>query len=384
MSAPLAATKATHTGRILLVDPDLDSRERVAKNLIALGHQVETCDDSENAIAELESSDFDIVLSAPSQAAANAEFASWMRMRHPMVPLILVTSDEVGTPAFDMAAASPDNLVRPAGLPTHLVEAVDKALAKRERRRELQLRRGAERARARHYEALSQVYERALENMHLIYQPVIRARTNCVVGYEALVRTSTPRFTGAGPFLAVASRLGRQSEIEDRVRSLLLDEFADREHWRTFFVNMDMDELSRGLLGSDDDPLVPYASRIVVEFGHELQIPDNAIVMRTLDRMRAAGYRIAAGDITDTTSALVRMRVLAPDLYKLGAAVVRRCDKDIRKQRYISEVIEMAHGEGALVVAQGIERPEERQTVVELGCDLLQGFLLGIPRASFG
>ena len=167
------------------------------------------------------------------------------------------------------------------------------------------------------------------------------------------------------------------------MRSLLAGQFEDKPQWRTFFINIHIDELERGLLGTDADPLLPFGSRIVLEFSQADEIPDGPEVQASLARVRAAGFRVAVGDIAATTSTLMRMRTLVPDLYKIGGVVVRGCDRDERKRRFITEIVEMAHAEGALVVAQGIERPEEHRVAVELGCDMVQGFLLGIPRSVF-
>jgi len=368
---------------VLVVDPSDQTREQLADAVASVGHPVDVCARCEDAIASLDAVDYDIVMSALSRPDDTVQFSEWMRQRHPSIPVIQVatdTPDDNVTPLIQQGTVA--TLHWPLGADV-IAAAVEAAMSERQKE-DLGLYDTKDAFFAGRSDIdQAEAFDAALDHLYLVYQPVVRARSNCVVGYEALMRTTAPPFSKAGPLLAVANRLGRTRELDDRVRRLVLEEFLDREQWRTFFVNMDIEELSHGFLATRDDPLREYASRVVVEFSQDFAVPLTPPVLSTLDRMREAGYRIAAGNITSTTASLVRMRVLAPDIYKLGAAIVRRCDRNTIKQRYISQVVEMAHGEGALVVAQGIERPEEHQTVVELGCDLTQGFLLGIPRATF-
>ncbi|RME27022.1 MAG: EAL domain-containing protein [Deltaproteobacteria bacterium] len=383
MTSAMPIRPAPRPYHVLVVDPSDRTREELASTVAAVGHPVDACARCEDAIASLDIVDYDIVMSALNEPDASAQFSEWMRQRHPSVPIIQVTTDQAGN---NVTPLIPDGTVATLHWPLRpevVAAAVEAAMSERQKE-ELGLYDTKDAFFAGRSEAeQSAAFDAALDQLYLVYQPVVRARSNCVVGYEALMRTTAAPFSKAGPLLAVANRLGRVRDLDDRVRQLILEEFLDREQWRTFFVNLDIQELTHGVLATRDDPLREYASRVVIEFSQDFAVPLTPPVLSTLDRMREAGYRIAAGNITSTTASLVRMRVLSPDIYKLGAAIVRRCDRNPLKQRYISQVVEMAHGEGALVVAQGIERPEEHQAVVELGCDLTQGFLLGIPRATF-
>jgi len=64
---------------------------------------------------------------------------------------------------------------------------------------------------------------------------------------------------------------------------------------------------------------------------------------------------------------------------KLDMALIRGCDHEPMKQQLIRSMTTLCRELGALVGADCIETEAERVTVVGLGCDLLQGFLLGRP-----
>ncbi len=95
--------------------------------------------------------------------------------------------------------------------------------------------------------------------------------------------------------------------------------------------------------------------------------------------LRALGYRLAIDDLGAGYAGLTSFTALEPDVVKLDMALVRRCDSEPMKQQLIRSMTSLCRELGALVVAEGIETPAERDTVAGLGCDLLQGYLLGRP-----
>jgi EAL domain-containing protein (putative c-di-GMP-specific phosphodiesterase class I) len=60
-------------------------------------------------------------------------------------------------------------------------------------------------------------------------------------------------------------------------------------------------------------------------------------------------------------------------------SMVRDVHKSAVKQRTIRALCQLCHEVGTLVVGEGVETCDERDTLVQLGCDLLQGYLLGRP-----
>lgn len=366
--------------RVLVLDPQATLARQVSVALADEPVVIEPAASAEDIADRLERDSYDAVVIEAATRPARVDLPSLLRVRHPTVPLILVGEPWSVQVALRWVGDGAVAIIRRPDDPRQVRQAWLRARDLHSRRVVARDRMMQEYVRTRHREALDRVFDQALSNLYLIFQPIIRASNGAVVGYEALVRTTGHRFVGAAPMVDLALDLGREIDLDDRVRALVSGEFEEKANWHTLFVNMDPGELTRGVLGSDKDPLWPFATRIVVEFGRELPSMDGPEVQATLERMRSAGYRIAAGDISIRNDALVRMRVLEPDIYKLGVEVVRECHRDPRRQRFIAEFVALAHDEGAMVVAQGIEQAEERQAVVELGCDLVQGFLLGMPR----
>lgn len=386
MSAPHAYQQsAAPPSEILVVAPSEQGRDSIVTLLSTHGHEVESCEDPDQAVGRLEEREFPVVVlsAAEGEAGSVGCLLNWIGVRHPSTGVVVLSPPEAGQRAIGFANSGAIALVHTPVVEAELVRATARA-ARSHQVRELARRRQEDLyVRRRHLDALSRVFENGVQQMNLVYQPIIRASTGCVLAYEALLRTSTMRLRGARPLVHLADRLGRQAELDDRVRTLVSRLFEETTQHRTIFVNLDLGELTRGLIGTSEDPLRPYANRVVLEFDSDAPLPELPAVGETLRRARDCGYRFAAGSIAGTVGGLSRLRLLEPEVYKLGAAVVQGSDLDELKRAHIARLVELAHAEGALVVAQGIERPEEREVAAGLGCDLLQGYLLGLPREEF-
>jgi EAL domain-containing protein (putative c-di-GMP-specific phosphodiesterase class I) len=95
--------------------------------------------------------------------------------------------------------------------------------------------------------------------------------------------------------------------------------------------------------------------------------------------LRRLGYRLAVDDLGAGYAGLNSFAALNPHVVKLDMTLVRGADSEPVKQRVIGSMASLCREFGIMVVAEGIETPAERDIVVSLGCDLIQGFLLGRP-----
>ena len=97
--------------------------------------------------------------------------------------------------------------------------------------------------------------------------------------------------------------------------------------------------------------------------------------------LRDLGYRIAVDDLGRAMPGSTRFAALEPDIVKLDMSLVRNSDSEPVKRKLIGSMAALCRDLGMLVVAEGIETEAERDVVVDLGCDFLQGYLIGRPGA---
>ncbi len=211
------------------------------------------------------------------------------------------------------------------------------------------------------------------------WQPLYRGLDGSIYGFEALVRSDHGTVRTAAQILGLAESLGREEELERQILRACARDAGSPALTGKLMVNVSVPMFMSEVLGSPDDPLLPIANRVVLEVNEHGAIGSIDRVAAQSRRLRAAGYELALDDLGSGQDYLARLLALEPSVFKLDRLALAGCDHDARKRRYVQAIVAMAHEEQGLVVAEGVERPEEAELAVALGCDLLQGYLLGRP-----
>ncbi len=107
-------------------------------------------------------------------------------------------------------------------------------------------------------------------------------------------------------------------------------------------------------------------------------VPSQTLTTR-LARLRKLGFRIAVDDIGAGYSGLTSFTELMPEIVKIDMSLVRDVHLSALKQRTIAALCKLCHEVECKVVGEGVETIDERDCLIGLGCDLLQGYLLGRP-----
>ncbi len=98
-----------------------------------------------------------------------------------------------------------------------------------------------------------------------------------------------------------------------------------------------------------------------------------------IGRLRARGLKIALDDFGTGYSSITHLLELPLDYLKLDRVLIDHIDQNPRNQALTAGIVEMANRLDMEVVAEGIEREEEFQAALELGCDYLQGYYIAQP-----
>jgi EAL domain-containing protein (putative c-di-GMP-specific phosphodiesterase class I) len=221
----------------------------------------------------------------------------------------------------------------------------------------------------------------------LHYQPVIALGTRQVVGVEALARWQHPRLGELQPAeflpLVESTLLGSEFDlaiIERACRQLA--EWSDRPTSpQTMWINVSPRSLGPALvekLTEVTESLNIDASNLVIELTEEATVA-TAEQVRVLEAMHDLGARIAVDDFGTGNSQLSYLPDLPIDVVKLDRSFVHGISLEPERHALASSVIGLAHALHAEVVAEGVERREDLDIMVSLGCDHAQGFLLARP-----
>jgi EAL domain-containing protein (putative c-di-GMP-specific phosphodiesterase class I) len=215
------------------------------------------------------------------------------------------------------------------------------------------------------------------------YHPIIVTETEEVYGYEALARGMRRELRSPEVLFEVAEEANLLWELSRLLRqravSGIMDDLKDGQF---LFLNIDPhdfdDPLFRDMDPKDlgiDDP-----SRVVLEITERTAIKDYPRFQEYLARFRERGFRFAVDDAGSGYAGLGSIANLNPDYIKLDISLISNIDSNFLKQNLVETMVNFAEQHGAKVIAEGVERREEFETIKRLGVHYTQGFLFHRPK----
>jgi len=148
-------------------------------------------------------------------------------------------------------------------------------------------------------------------------------------------------------------------------------------------VNLHPDDLLDDTIYEHTAALSLLATRVVLEITERASLHRVQDIRSRVARLRELGFRIAIDDLGAGYAGLSCFADLEPDVVKLDMSLVRDVDKMPTKQKLVRSMTSLCHDLGILVVTEGVETHEERDCLVELGSDCLQGYLFARPAEAF-
>lgn len=228
---------------------------------------------------------------------------------------------------------------------------------------------------------------RALEQgeIEAWFQPIVGARDGRLVAFEALARWRHPEHGVLRPsaFLETAldaglsGLLGRAIVEQSIAARLQLAPHVDAD--LRVFVNVVADRspiddvVGRFIAFAEGAGLPLHA--LGIELTERALIGDPKAARRALDRVRSLGVAVALDDFGTGFSSLSLVRDLPLDVVKIDRSFIAGMLTDRADEAVVVAVAELARRLGASVTAEGVETAEQRDRLVELGVDRLQGFL---------
>jgi EAL domain-containing protein (putative c-di-GMP-specific phosphodiesterase class I) len=213
--------------------------------------------------------------------------------------------------------------------------------------------------------------------LRTVFQPIVNLTTGEVVGLEALSRFKSDVLRTPDLWFDEAHRVGLGRPLEmAAVRSALshLDTLPPEPF---ISVNLSPDAVLDPTLPEHLPPAI--MSRLVVEITEHSRTANYRALLEVLDGLRANGVRIAVDDTGAGFAGLKQILEIAPQIIKLDLALTRRIDVDPVRRSLTRCLLAFANEIGAVIVAEGIETPDEFRTLRDLGVTLGQGYFLARP-----
>jgi EAL domain-containing protein (putative c-di-GMP-specific phosphodiesterase class I) len=217
-----------------------------------------------------------------------------------------------------------------------------------------------------------------------VFQPLVELQQEGTLGYEALARGPAGPLQTPHQLFAAAKESDLVFELDRHCRRKAFQAARELPSNRKLFVNVfpssmyDPDFQGNALISLlEGMGLSP--DRIVLEISEEYAIENYTLFVEALQNFRHMGFKIAVDDIGAGYSGLEKIAHLNPDYLKFDMHLVRNIDQSYIKREMARALKAFADKMETKIIAEGIEREEERQACVELGIDLGQGYLLGRP-----
>lgn len=225
--------------------------------------------------------------------------------------------------------------------------------------------------------------DRALGTIFMAFQPLFCDDAKRIYAYEALARLGDPDINDPGRLFGLAEAVRRVPDVDTAIRKAVAKRIDDLPEGAYLFVNVHPDSLLDKRVFSKSDVLAPYADRIVLEITERSSLHDTDLLVTKIGRLREMGYRIALDDLGAGYAGLSSFALLTPEIVKFDMELIRGIQEDQTRAKLVESMTMVCREMEILTVAEGIETPEEQRRVLELGCDLLQGYLLARPSQGF-
>lgn len=220
---------------------------------------------------------------------------------------------------------------------------------------------------------------------HLAYQPVVSLENDEVVGYEALLRWDHPTLGAISPvdFIPLAEETGQIVEIGRWVLEEACREAAGWSDGRHVAVNVSSVQFRSPLLLSHVTFALASsglpAHRLEIELTETAIVEDGARIAHVLSDLRLLGVKVAMDDFGTGYSSLAHLRDFPLDRIKIDRSFIAAAETDRHSYAVIKAVVSLGKDLGIPTLAEGIETEAQLELLRLLGCEAIQGYLVGRP-----
>ncbi|WP_294869969.1 EAL domain-containing protein [Sulfuricurvum sp. RIFCSPLOWO2_12_FULL_43_24] len=231
----------------------------------------------------------------------------------------------------------------------------------------------------------------ALKNEEFIvyYQPQINGKTNTLVGMEALVRWQSPSIGLVSPaaFIPIAESTGLIVELDRFVMKSAMTQMAQ---WYKEGLNPGILAMNLTIKQLQQKDFIDYFKNLITETGCkveclELEVtedqimtnPDEAIDI--LKQLSATGVKIAVDDFGTGYSSLSYLKKLPINKLKIDQSFISGLPNNEEDAAIAKAIVALAQSLNLEIIAEGVETLEQKEFLVQNGCENIQGYLYSKP-----
>ena len=226
------------------------------------------------------------------------------------------------------------------------------------------------------------------QGLALHYQPQVDVKSGRLVGLEALARWTDPELGMVSPdeFIPVAEDTGLIVQLGEWVLNEACRQAATWSLTVPMAVNISPVQILRPeFVETVSDALKRHSippQLLKLELTERLNIRDSHLATHRLTSLRALGVTLSLDDFGAGQSALASLMRLPFQEVKLDRFLLSRITEDPASWQVLGALLTLARGLNLQVVVEGVETPNQLNVLRSLGCETVQGYLMGRPEAS--
>ncbi|MEH7245405.1 EAL domain-containing protein [Neobacillus niacini] len=226
----------------------------------------------------------------------------------------------------------------------------------------------------------------------LFYQP--KFQFGQVSSMEALLRLNDPNYGHLSPdsFIPIAEETGLISKIDEWV---LLEACRQNKRWQEESLGNVPISVNISAINLQQNFLIPLVERALVESGLspeylKLEITENVFiknpnqVVEVINQLRSLGVHISIDDFGKGYSSFIHLLQLPIDEIKIDSHFIKEIHQDEKKSLIVKSILDIAHGLRLNVVAEGVETEAEKDFLIHMKCDEIQGYFYSRPLNKIG
>lgn len=235
---------------------------------------------------------------------------------------------------------------------------------------------------------LSSKLSSAIKNREMViyYQPIVNVKINEIIGVEALVRWQRPNKQVITPdkFIPLAEKTGQIIALGNFVFAAACKQNNEWQQQGFSYLKMSINLSAKQLMQKDllDELCRSQAGKgnnLILEITESDIMKNPELAIRTMNHLKESNFMLSIDDFGTGYASLSYLKKFPVDFLKIDKSFTDNIVTNRKDQAIVSSTIEMAHGLGLLVIAEGVETEQQRAFLSQLGCDELQGYLFGEP-----
>ena len=229
----------------------------------------------------------------------------------------------------------------------------------------------------------------SLDQLEVYYQPIIELQTGHIFKAEALLRWKHPTRGMVSPaeFIPLAEDFGLIVEIGDWVFKQAAKQIKTCKELLNLNIQISINKSPIQFREAEDhidwlaylDELELSGKDIIIEITEGLLMKDNDKILTLLHQFRDAGIEVAMDDFGTGYSSLSYLKKFDIDYLKIDQSFTKNLAPDSDDMTLCEAIIIMAHKLGLKVIAEGIETQDQKNLLLNAGCDYGQGYHFSRP-----